>query len=123
MALVIENAESSVRSFHPSYSRDITGNRPTGTEINFFKGNKSYSKKASVIGLSLMQKYKTSNHVSVMDRNMIVKLANSRSMIVIYVRNGAIWPRYVFSLKVGLSIKIGLTSVMKTVTAEEKVFL
>lgn len=45
MALVIKNAESNVGSLHPSYSRDSTGNRPTGTEINIVKGNKSYSKK------------------------------------------------------------------------------
>lgn len=45
MALVIENAESNVRPLHPSYSRDSTGNRPTGTEINVVKGSKSYSKK------------------------------------------------------------------------------
>lgn len=45
MAFVVENAENNVRSLHPSYSRDSTGNRPTGTEINFVEGSKSYSKK------------------------------------------------------------------------------
>lgn len=45
MALVIENAEIYVRSLHPSYSRDSTGNRPTGTEINVVKGNNLIKKR------------------------------------------------------------------------------